>query len=192
MIKPFLILWKKRYIKRNGTAGLHNYCSAFPDSIYQVTGSKHWNFLHPYKNTSTMKDSILTLCRGCLRTIKQYLLPHKRKTRNTGTYHHLVFIARSPISCEWCLIQVLNMRGYSLNKVLLSGPDLNNTLLGALMHFRKEPVAFTADVQQIFFCFIVKEEYRDYPRLFFMRTMTSAGMWETIEWKYLEKAPHQL
>lgn len=51
-----------------------------------------------------------------------------------------------------------------LDKVLLSGPDLNNTLLGVLMRFRKEPVAFTADVQQMFYCFVVKEEHRDYLR----------------------------
>ncbi|XP_028254480.1 uncharacterized protein LOC114430714 [Parambassis ranga] len=54
--------------------------------------------------------------------------------------------------------------GVSLNKVLLSGPDLNNTLIGVLMRFRKEPVAFTADVQQMFYCFVVKEEHRDYLR----------------------------
>lgn len=54
--------------------------------------------------------------------------------------------------------------GLSLNKVLLSGPDLNNTLLGVLMCFRKEPVAFSADVQQMFYCFEVREDHRDYLR----------------------------
>ncbi|XP_039870639.1 uncharacterized protein LOC120723317 [Simochromis diagramma] len=54
--------------------------------------------------------------------------------------------------------------GQSLNKVLLSGPDLNNTLLGVLMRFRKEPVAFSADVQQMFYCFEVREDHRDYLR----------------------------
>ncbi|XP_028847241.1 uncharacterized protein LOC114796892 [Denticeps clupeoides] len=54
--------------------------------------------------------------------------------------------------------------GHSLNKVLLSGPDLNNTLLGVLMRFRKEPVAFSADVQQMFYCFEVRKDHRDYLR----------------------------
>lgn len=54
--------------------------------------------------------------------------------------------------------------GQSLNKVLLSGPDLNNTLLGVLMRFRKEPVAFSADVQQMFYCFEVREDHRGYLR----------------------------
>lgn len=54
--------------------------------------------------------------------------------------------------------------GTSLNDVLLKGPDLNNSLLGVLMRFRKDPVALTADVQQMFYCFIVQEEHRDYLR----------------------------
>lgn len=54
--------------------------------------------------------------------------------------------------------------GVSLNKVLLSGPDLNKTLLGVLLHFKKLSVAFTADVQQMFDCFVVQEDHRDYLR----------------------------
>lgn len=37
--------------------------------------------------------------------------------------------------------------GISLNDVPLRGPDMNSTLLGVLMRFRREPVAVTADVQ---------------------------------------------
>ena len=40
-------------------------------------------------------------------------------------------------------------KGVSLNDVLLTGPDLNNTLLGVLMRSRKEPVAITADIQHV-------------------------------------------
>lgn len=48
-----------------------------------------------------------------------------------------------------------------LNEVLLQGPNLNNGLLGVLLRFRKEPVAITADVRQMFYCFLVQEEHRD-------------------------------
>lgn len=51
--------------------------------------------------------------------------------------------------------------GVSLSEVLLSGPDLNNTLLGVLLRFRKEPVAITADIEQMFYCFVVQEDHRD-------------------------------
>lgn len=45
----------------------------------------------------------------------------------------------------------------SLNDVLLSGPDMNNTLIGVLLRFRKEPVAITADIEQMFYCFVIRE-----------------------------------
>ena len=51
--------------------------------------------------------------------------------------------------------------GISLNYVLLSGPDLNNTLLGVLTRFRKEHVAMAADIEQMFYCFKVCQENRD-------------------------------
>ncbi|XP_028996228.1 uncharacterized protein LOC114849211 isoform X1 [Betta splendens] len=54
--------------------------------------------------------------------------------------------------------------GASLNRMLLSGPNLTNTLLGVLLRFRKEPIALTADVQQMFYCFVVREDHRDYLR----------------------------
>ncbi|KAJ8359027.1 hypothetical protein SKAU_G00155520 [Synaphobranchus kaupii] len=37
----------------------------------------------------------------------------------------------------------------SLNDVLLTGPDLNNSLLGVLIRFRKERVAITADIEHM-------------------------------------------
>ncbi|XP_059837241.1 uncharacterized protein LOC132400293 [Hypanus sabinus] len=52
--------------------------------------------------------------------------------------------------------------GVSLNDALLTGPDLNNTLLGVLLRFRKEKVAILADIQQMFHCFLVQEDYRDF------------------------------
>ncbi|XP_073714092.1 uncharacterized protein [Misgurnus anguillicaudatus] len=54
--------------------------------------------------------------------------------------------------------------GVSLNDVLLKGPDLNNSLLGVLLRFRREPVAITADIQHMFHCFLVREDHRDFLR----------------------------
>ncbi|KAL3967947.1 NLR family CARD domain-containing protein 3 [Sarotherodon galilaeus] len=54
--------------------------------------------------------------------------------------------------------------GVSLNDVLLSGPDLNNSLLGVLLRFRRETVAATADIEQMFHSFIVREDHRNYLR----------------------------
>ncbi|XP_037617247.1 uncharacterized protein LOC119483203 [Sebastes umbrosus] len=54
--------------------------------------------------------------------------------------------------------------GVSLNDVLLTGPDLNNSLLGVLLRFRKEKVAILADIQQMFHCFLVREDHRNFLR----------------------------
>lgn len=52
----------------------------------------------------------------------------------------------------------------SLNSIL-RGPNLNNKLLGVLRHFRKEQIAATADVEQMFYCFKVREDYQNFLRL---------------------------
>lgn len=39
--------------------------------------------------------------------------------------------------------------GVSLNDVLLTGSDLNNTLLGVLLRFRKELVAIKAEIEHV-------------------------------------------
>lgn len=54
--------------------------------------------------------------------------------------------------------------GVSLNDVLLTGPDLNNALLGVLFRFHKEAVAIRADIQQMYHCFLVREEDRNFLR----------------------------
>lgn len=59
--------------------------------------------------------------------------------------------------------------GVSLNDVLLSGPDLLNSLLGVLMRFRREPIAIMTDVRQMFYCFRVKDEHKDYLRFLWYR-----------------------
>ncbi|KAH3817028.1 hypothetical protein DPMN_118554 [Dreissena polymorpha] len=54
--------------------------------------------------------------------------------------------------------------GVSLNSVLLKGPDLTNSLLGVLLRFRRELVAVSVDIEQMFYCFGVHESDRDYLR----------------------------
>lgn len=56
--------------------------------------------------------------------------------------------------------------GHSLNKYLLQGPDLTNSLVGVLCRFRKELIAFMCDLEAMFHQFKVKEEDRDYLRFY--------------------------
>ena len=60
-------------------------------------------------------------------------------------------------------------QGISLNNVLLPGPDSTNSLLGILLRFRKEPIAMTADVEQMFYNFMVREDHRDFLRFLWYR-----------------------
>ncbi|XP_069108939.1 uncharacterized protein [Argopecten irradians] len=55
-----------------------------------------------------------------------------------------------------------SVNGVSLNSVLMSGPDLMNSLLGVLLRFRKERVAIMADIEQMFYCFLVQHDHRRY------------------------------
>ena len=52
--------------------------------------------------------------------------------------------------------------GVSLNDVLLTGPDMTNSLLGVLMHFQRERIAVTTDIEQMFHSFLVREDHRNF------------------------------
>ncbi len=59
--------------------------------------------------------------------------------------------------------------GVSLNDVLLTGPNLNNSLVGVLLRFRHEPIAITADIEQMFHSFIVREDNRNFLRFLWFK-----------------------
>lgn len=48
--------------------------------------------------------------------------------------------------------------------MLLTGPDINN-----ILRFQKEPIAFTIDIQQMFHCFKVWPEYRNFLRFLWFK-----------------------
>ena len=52
----------------------------------------------------------------------------------------------------------------SLNKHLLQGKDQLNSLIGVLTRFRKEKVALTCNIEQMFHSFYVNPNDRDYLR----------------------------
>lgn len=53
-------------------------------------------------------------------------------------------------------------QGASLNSKLLQGPNLTSSLLGVLVRFRLEPVAYMGDIQAMFHQVKVAEEDRDF------------------------------
>ena len=58
----------------------------------------------------------------------------------------------------------------SLNSVLMSGPDLTNSLVGILLRFRSHPVAVTVDIEQMFYHgFLAREDHRNFLRFLWYR-----------------------
>lgn len=78
-----------------------------------------------------------------------WFIPHH------GVYHPKKQKIRVVFDCS------AQYRGESLNKHLLQGPDLTNSLVGVLCRFREEPVAFICDVEGMFHQVQVKCEHRD-------------------------------
>ncbi|XP_071098015.1 uncharacterized protein [Haliotis cracherodii] len=76
-----------------------------------------------------------------------------------GVYH-----PKKPDQLRAVFDSSANHEGTSLNDVLLNGPDLANSLVGVLLRFRRESTAVMADIQQMFYCFLVKEEHRNFLR----------------------------
>ena len=64
--------------------------------------------------------------------------------------HHAVFHPAKPGKVHILFDCSAKYRGSSLNKKLLQGPDLTNSLVGVLTRFRQEAVAFMADVEAMF------------------------------------------
>ena len=74
----------------------------------------------------------------------RYAREVQKKSDDIVSFHHLA-----------------EYKGESLNKNLLQGPDLTNTLTGVLTRFRQEPIGFMCDIEAMFHQVKVAEEHRD-------------------------------
>ena len=72
-----------------------------------------------------------------------------------GIYHRVKKKIRVVFDCS------ANHNGKSLNDSLLIGPDLISSLLGILLQFRKESVAFQCGITKMFFQFKAQPHQRD-------------------------------
>ncbi|XP_070549367.1 uncharacterized protein [Ptychodera flava] len=83
---------------------------------------------------------------------KKWYLPHH------GVYHPQKRKIRVVFDCS------AEYRGTSLNKELLQGPDLTNSLLGVLVRFRQDRIALMSDIEAMFSQVRVPKEDQDYQR----------------------------
>ncbi|KAK0132197.1 hypothetical protein N1851_032987 [Merluccius polli] len=93
-----------------------------------------------------------------------------------GVYH-----PRKPGQIRVVFDSSASYLGLSLNDVLLTGPDLNNSLLGVLMRFRCEQVAITSDIEQMFHSFVVREDHRNFLRFLWFRNNDTTQ--EAVEYR---------
>lgn len=78
--------------------------------------------------------------------------------------HHGVYHPRKPAKIRVVFDCSAEFQGESLNRHLLQGPDLTNTLIGVLSRFRQEKTAFLCDIESVFLQVRVSEIHRDYLR----------------------------
>ncbi len=78
--------------------------------------------------------------------------------------HHGVYHPKKPGKLQVMFDASCQFRDHCLNDNLLPGPDLINSLVGILLHFRKERIAIMCDIEQMFHQFRVAEKHRDYLR----------------------------
>ena len=88
------------------------------------------------------------------------------KTNGRAWYipHHGVYHPKKPDKIRVVFDCSAEFQGHSLNRHLLQGPDLTNTLIGVLSRFRQEAVAFMCDIEAMFHQVRVNEEHRDFLR----------------------------
>ena len=74
-----------------------------------------------------------------------------RKSRITWYLpHHPGFNVNKPSKCRVVFDAAVRFNGVSLNDQLYQEPVLANSLIGVLIRFREEEIAFTADLEAIF------------------------------------------
>ena len=85
------------------------------------------------------------------------------KQHKTAWYipHHGVYHPKKPEKLRVVFDCSAEFQGHSLNRQLLQGPDMTNSLICVLCRFRQEPVAFACDIEGMFHQVHVNEEHRD-------------------------------
>ena len=130
-----------------------------PDNIEmarkRLTGLKRRFQINPEVHQKYTDQMRLTIQKGYAEEVPKDEIDTDR--RKWYIPHHGVFSERKPDKLRIVFDCAAQHRGVSLNQVLMQGPDLNNRLDAALLHFRKESIALVADVEAIFHQVLVSQ-----------------------------------
>ena len=75
--------------------------------------------------------------------------------------HHGVYHPTKPNKIRVVFDCSVEYAGRSINKELMAGPDLTNQIVGTLIRFRQERIAFVADIEKMFFQVLVSNDHRN-------------------------------
>ena len=78
--------------------------------------------------------------------------------------HHGVYHPIKPGKIRVVFDCSTKFKGKSINHELMSGPDLTNQIGEVLLRFREEEVAFTANIEALFYQVKIPPDYRSYLR----------------------------
>lgn len=78
--------------------------------------------------------------------------------------HHGVFNPNKPGKIHIAFDCGAEFQGRSLNKDLLSGPDLTNQIVGVLTRFREEEIGIMADIQSMYYQVFIPKDQRSFTR----------------------------
>ena len=128
---------------------------AVPVPQYELlTPNDHSNRKEPLKLTESEREQVAGV-RGEGRT---WYLPH------FGVYH-----PRKPDQIRVVFDSSAEFQGVSLNKELLPGPDLMNSLVGVLIRFRQDNIAVMCDIEQMFHSFHVDPKHQNFLRFLWFK-----------------------
>ena len=75
--------------------------------------------------------------------------------------HHGVYHPAKPNKIRVVFDCSAECAGRSINKKLMTGPDLTNQIIGTLIRFRQERTAFVADIEKMFFQVFLSDDHRN-------------------------------
>lgn len=108
-------------------------------------------------------DKILS--KGHASPVPQEEVTSKNQTGGVWYLPHFgVYHPKKPTQIRVVFDSSAEFEGVSLNKELLSGLDMMNSLLGVLIRFRSENTAVMCDIEQMFHSFYVNPSHRDFLR----------------------------
>jgi len=139
---------------------------AFPNNCVQAERCTNW-IKKKFVNSKYHED-YTNFMNDLIKNGYAEKVPQSRLEREKGHIwylpHHGIYHPQKPEKIRVVFDCSCEFEGTSLNKELLQGPDLTNSLVGVLLRFRVERVAFLADIEAMFHQVQVPLEQRSYLR----------------------------